>query len=128
MSNTHCLIVDDSDVVRRVTRHMLGAIGIDASEAVNGLDALDRCSKAMPDVILLDWIMPVQGGLECLQALRRLPGGDSAAVIYCTSENDPVEFARALAAGATDILVKPFSREMLRLKLASAGVICDPRS
>ena len=123
MSNKQCLIVDDSDIVRRVAKHMLSAMGVDATEAVNGLDALDRCSKAMPDAILLDWIMPVQGGLECLQALRRLPGGGAAKVIYCTSENDPAEFARAMAAGATDVIVKPFNREMLRQKLESAGVI-----
>lgn len=123
MPNKRCLIVDDSEVVRRVIKHMLGAMGVEASEAVNGLDALDRCSKSMPDAILLDWMMPVQSGFECLQSLRRLAGSEAAAVIYCTTENDPAEFARALAAGASDVLVKPYNREMLRQKLESLGVL-----
>lgn len=123
MPNKHCLVVDDSDVVRRITKHMLGACGLEATEAVNGEDALDRCRHAMPDAIILDWMMPVLSGYECLQSLRRLPGGRQPAILYCTSVNDPAVIGRALEAGADDVILKPYNRETLRTKLASLGVI-----
>ena len=128
MSNKHCLVVDDSDVVRRVTKHMLGALRFDASDAVSGYDALECCRKSMPDAILLDSSMPALSGptqtsLECLQSLRRMPGGKAPIVLYCTAENDPAEFARAIQAGATDVLVKPFDREALRQKLIAVGLL-----
>ena len=123
MPNKHCLIVDDSDVIRRVTNQMLTALGLQATEAVNGEDALERCRQTMPDAIVLDWIMPVLSGLDCLQLLRRMPGGRRPAIIYCTTVNDPAEVARALAAGADDVIVKPYDREALRQKLVGLGVI-----
>ena len=123
MNTKHCLIVDDSDVIRRITKHMLNALRLDSSEAVNGHDALVLCRKAMPDAILLDWSMPVLGGLDTLQSLRRLPGGTAPVVFYCMTENDATETARALAAGATDILLKPYDREALRQKLINAGLL-----
>ena len=123
MARKHCLIVDDSDVIRRVTKHMLGALQFETSEAMNGHEAVECCRKAMPHAIMLDWAMPVLSGIESLQSLRRLPGGDAAVIIYCTTENDPAEFARARRAGADDVIVKPYNREMLREKLMAAGLM-----
>ena len=123
MPTKQCLIVDDSEAVRRIVKHMLAAMGLSSAEAANGHEALNVCGTAMPDAILLDWVMPTLSGLDCLQAIRRMPGGDQPAVIYCTSENSPAEFARALAAGANEVIVKPFNREALRQRLASVGVL-----
>lgn len=117
MPKKECLIVDDSDVIRRITRHMLGSMPFTTFEAVNGHDALSRCAKSMPDVILLDWLMPELAGLACLQSLRKLPGGGRPRVIYCLSANDPLEINRAMQAGADDTIIKPFDRETLRQKL-----------
>ena len=119
----HCLIVDDSDVIRRVLKHMLAALRIEATEAVDGQDAIERCRDRMPDAILLDWSMPNLSGLDFLAFLRRQPGGDKPVVLYCPTESDPADIARALSAGADDILVKPFDRQDLQQKLVSAGVI-----
>ena len=52
-----------------------------------------------------------------------LPGGDKAVVIYCATENNSSEIARALSAGADDYVMKPFDRESLRTKLAAGGVL-----
>ena len=123
MSNKHCLIVDDSDLIRRVAKQLLNALHFDTSEAVDGADALARCRMAMPDAILLDWSLPELSGLDCLHALRLLPGGDRPVIVYCTTDNDPVEFRRARNAGANEVLVKPYDRAMLRQKLIDAGVI-----
>jgi two-component system, chemotaxis family, chemotaxis protein CheY len=123
MPQKHCLIVDDNDVIRRVLVHMLGALQFHTTEAINGFDAINRCRASMPDVILLDWSMPDGSGIEALQSLRRLPGGKDPVVLYCITENDPDDIARARAAGAFDVLLKPFNRQAVREKLELAGLL-----
>lgn len=67
----HCMVVDDSGVIRKVARRILEEMKFETSEAVDGKDALDKCRVGMPDAILLDWNMPVMSGLEFLKALRQ---------------------------------------------------------
>ena len=59
-----CLIVDDSKVIRKVARHILEALEFSVEEASDGKEALDHCETSMPDVVLLDWNMPVMSGME----------------------------------------------------------------
>lgn len=80
---TRCLVIDDSRVLRRLHRQLLGRLGIDCIEADNGAAALDACRQIMPDLILVDWNMPHMDGLEFLRALRRLPNGHSPKAIVC---------------------------------------------
>ena len=68
----HCLIVDDSRVIRKVSRHIVESFEFEVTEAENGQDALARCEEGMPDLILLDWNMPVMNGIEFIFELRRL--------------------------------------------------------
>ena len=65
-----CLVVDDSKVVRMVARKILEELGFAVSEAEDGQVALDMSMQSMPDVVLLDWNMPVMSGIEYLRALR----------------------------------------------------------
>ena len=67
--------------------------------------------------------MPGMEGFECLQALRRLPGGTAPRVIYAMSENNPNVMLRAIQAGADAVIVKPFNRLMLQYKLEILGII-----
>jgi CheY-like chemotaxis protein len=71
----HCLIVDDSRVIRKVSSHIVEGFGFEVSEAENGLVALERCREKMPDLVLLDWNMPVMSGIEFIVALREMEGG-----------------------------------------------------
>lgn len=68
----HCLVVDDSSVIRKVARRILEDLSFEISEAEDGGAALDACRKHMPDAVLLDWNMPVMDGLEFLGQLRKL--------------------------------------------------------
>lgn len=119
----HCLVVDDSKVIRKVARHLLESMNFEVSEAENGREAVELCVERMPDAVLLDWQMPVMSGLEFLGALRLATKGERPHIIYCTTENDPAEISRAFIGGADDYLLKPFDRETLTAKLAAAQLI-----
>jgi two-component system, chemotaxis family, chemotaxis protein CheY len=116
-----CLIVDDSRVIRKVSRHILETLGFCVDEAENGKLALDACEKAMPDVVLLDWNMPVMTGIEFLVHLRRRPGGARPKVVFCTTENDVAHIRQAIEAGADEYVMKPFDHETLQIKLQLVG-------
>ena len=116
-----CLIVDDSRVIRRVSRHIVEALGLSVDEAEDGQQALDKCDSAMPDLILLDWNMPVMSGIEFITKLRRRPGGDVPKVIFCTTENDVAHIREAISAGADEYVMKPFDHETLQIKLQLVG-------
>lgn len=114
-----CLIVDDAAVIRKVARHLLERLHYHVTEAENGGEAVEACRTEMPDVILLDWHLPDMPTLDVLSVLRSNHPIRRPFVIYLTTDNDPVDIARALAAGADDYLLKPFTRESLELKFKS---------
>jgi two-component system chemotaxis response regulator CheY len=118
-----CLVVDDSRVVRKVSRRILEEIGFDVAEAADGVEALAWCRAAMPEAILLDWNMPVMDGLEFLLQLRKEPGGDRPVVVFCTVENDTDHIARALEAGAIEFIMKPFDSDIIESKFVEAGLL-----
>lgn len=119
----HCLVADDSAAIRKVMRSILEELRFDVSEAENGLEALDVCRKRMPDVVLLDWNMPVMDGLEFLVALRAQAGGQGPKVIFCSTARDAEQIVRAMTAGASEYLVKPFDRPLLESKFEEVGVL-----
>jgi len=117
-----CLVVDDSKVIRKVARHILETLDFTVAEAVDGRDALTQCYETLPDVILLDWNMPVMSGMEFLRALRQsdLPGRPK--VVFCTTENGMGHIRAAIEAGADEYVMKPFDRETLESKLQIVGL------
>lgn len=115
-----CLIVDDSRVIRKVARRIVESLRYEVTEAADGLEALAVCRSAMPEIVLLDWYMPVMDGLEFLRRLRSLPEGDAAIVVVCSSETDASRIAEALAAGADEYVMKPFDADILAAKLDEA--------
>jgi two-component system chemotaxis response regulator CheY len=121
MSN-HCLIVDDSAVIRKVARRILEGMNFTITEAEDGSKALDICSVHMPDAILLDWNMPVMDGYEFLKVLRTVENGKKPKVVFCTTENDVAHIARAMHAGADEYIMKPFDREILSVKFNEIGL------
>lgn len=118
----HCMIVDDSDVIRKVARRLLENHEVMISEAENGQDALERCRARMPDAILVDWHMPVMSGTDFIVALRLEKEGKKPHIIYCTSENNSDDIARAVGSGANDVLIKPFDRDSFDAKFFEAGI------
>ncbi|WP_421729519.1 response regulator [Brevundimonas sp.] len=118
-----CLIVDDSRIIRKVARRILENLRFEIDEAADGAEALTYCASVMPDVILLDWNMPVMDGLTFLRRLREQPGGKTPKVLFCTIETAPERIAEALTAGADDYVMKPFDGEILHSKLMEVGAV-----
>ena len=117
------LVVDDSNVIRKVARRILESMNFEVSEAQDGAEALEICRKRLPDVVLLDWNMPNMDGIQFLRTLRKMPGGDKPKVVFCTTENDVGHIARALHAGADEYIMKPFDKEIVEAKFHQVGII-----
>lgn len=118
-----CLIVDDSKVIRKVARHILETMQFEVAEAADGQEALDHVAEIKPDVILLDWNMPIMSGMDFLRAYRSMNAGPSAKVIFCTTENGIGHIQAAIDAGADEYVMKPFDRETIESKLQILGCI-----
>jgi len=117
-----CLVVDDSRVIRKVARRILEDLGFDVAEAADGAEALAWCRTCMPDVVLLDWNMPVMNGLEFLRRLRKEPGGEAPKVVFCTVENEIPAIREALESGADEYIMKPFDSDIVASKFVEAGL------
>ena len=119
----YCLVVDDSNVIRKVARRILEDLDFDIDEACDGLEALNKCRERMPDAILLDWKMPEMDGLEFLVALRKEDGGDQPKVVFCTTENDISHIMKAMRNGANEYIMKPFDKEIVEAKFSEIGLV-----
>ncbi|MBA1154698.1 response regulator [Microvirga mediterraneensis] len=120
---SYCLIIDDSRVIRKVSRDIVESLDFRVAEAENGEAGLKACKAEMPDVILLDWNMPVMDGYSFLKALRATPEGRTPKVVFCTTENGLDHITRALEAGADEYVMKPFDRDILAAKFQELGVL-----
>jgi two-component system chemotaxis response regulator CheY len=115
------LIVDDALVMRKI----IGSIAVEAgwtvsAEAENGQKALDAYKAQKPDLVTMDLVMPVMGGLEALRLIRDFDPQARIVVISAVDQKHALE--EAIEAGAADFIVKPFDRAYVRKtfeKLAS---------
>lgn len=115
------LVVEDDNLMRTLLRAMLAEMGFtDVTEADDGDTALTSCGKYLPDIILLDWEMPRLDGMTFISALRGMNGGNRVKIIMCTHRDDFADISHALDAGADDFIMKPFSLDILRSKIAIA--------
>lgn len=101
------LLIEDQKAVRLQLRQHLEAIGYRVEEAIDGQSGLDAYIRLLPDVVLLDALMPVMDGFTCCKQLSNLPIADHAPVLMITSLGDAASVDRAFAVGATDYVTKP---------------------
>jgi len=117
------LVVDDSKPSRSILVRILRDLRFDCTEAANGLEALAVIStSARPDLITINWHMPVMDGIELLRRLRAAPEHRDLKLLMVSTESDQDHVAAAIAAGANDFLAKPFTSEALARKLVSLGI------
>jgi two-component system chemotaxis response regulator CheY len=120
----NAIVIDDSSAMRMILRRTLGALGFHVVEAVNGRDALDKLNALdyVPDVALVDWNMPEMDGLTFLQTVRDDPKFLRLTLLMCTTESEQSQIVRALAAGAHEYLIKPFTADAVAEKLELLGL------
>lgn len=117
----HALVIDDSRAMRKVLSKILVDLGFSVIEAGNGQEALDRMQAEAVDLALIDWNMPVMNGYEFLQAVRARPSWAQVRLMMVTTETGIEEMTKALAAGADEYVMKPFTRSDLVSKLGLMG-------
>jgi CheY-like chemotaxis protein len=113
------LIVEDDPDLRELLSYELAHEGFGVDAAERGAEALRICQRRVPDLILLDLMLPDYSGIEICQALRRWPETQDVPIIFltaCGSESDRI---RGLEVGANDYMSKPFSMRELVLRVQS---------
>jgi two-component system chemotaxis response regulator CheY len=119
----HCLVVDDSRVVRKAARRFMEGFGFTVREAADGQEALAACRDLLPEIVLLDWNMPVMDGLSFLKAARAEFDPEHPVIMLCTTEIAMERIMAALEAGAQEYVMKPFDAEILGGKLEQLGLL-----
>ncbi len=119
----HALVVDDSDIIRKILTAYLQKLGFEVTSAINGREALEqlyRMEKA--DIALVDWNMPEMDGIAFLREVRANVQYNALPVMMVTTNSELAHVAQALEAGANEYIMKPFTADMLREKLELLGV------
>lgn len=121
--STQVLIVDDYDFIREQIHGYLTELGFTNITSVeNGKEAFDRLMNPdLPQIglVILDRQMPVMDGIELLKKIRDEIDLVSLPVIFCTSINDRAGILEAISAGATNYIVKPFTKDILTQKIST---------
>ena len=118
------LVIDDSRAMRRIVSAALEGFGYETRQAAHGQEALDVLHEGyLPDLCTIDWNMPVMDGLQFVAAVRSNPAWRALTLMMVTSESEQSQIVRALAAGAHEYVIKPFTADALSDKLALLGLL-----
>lgn len=103
------LVVEDEEAIVALLRYNLERAGFEVCEAGDGEEAVLAANERKPDLILLDWMLPVTSGLEVCRRIRRTPEVRSTPIIMLTARGEEGDKIRGLDSGADDYIAKPFS-------------------
>lgn len=118
------LIIDDSRAMRSILARTLDGLGFDVETAGNGAEALELVEQGwLPDVALVDWNMPVMDGLEFVVKVRDNREWRGITLMMVTTESEHSQIVRALAAGAHEYVMKPFTSDAIGDKLSMLGLL-----
>jgi two-component system, chemotaxis family, chemotaxis protein CheY len=119
------IVIDDSKAMRLILRRILTKVGFEVVEAADGQEALDLLAGPAdpPELALVDWNMPRVDGLEFVKLARREARMRAMTMVMVTSESEQEQIVRALAAGAAEYLLKPFTEGDVLEKLALLGLV-----
>ncbi|PZR54154.1 response regulator [Xylanimonas oleitrophica] len=118
------LVIDDSRAMRRIVSGILKDLGLEPYEAEHGQAALALLEDGLdPALACVDWNMPVMDGLTFVTSVRARPQWRSMTLMMVTTESEQSQIVRALAAGAHEYLIKPFTPDAMRAKLEILGLV-----
>ncbi|GAB4070453.1 phosphate regulon transcriptional regulator PhoB [Ancylobacter sonchi] len=106
---TNILIVEDEEPLTLLLRYNLEAEGYSVESVARGDEAETRLREKVPDLVLLDWMLPGLSGIELCRRLRARPETERMPILMLTARGEETERVRGLATGADDYVVKPFS-------------------
>jgi two-component system, chemotaxis family, chemotaxis protein CheY len=117
------LVVDDSRVMRTILTRVLTGMNFTVVQAGDGAEALQLLEDGVrPDVALVDWNMPVMDGLTFIKRCRANPEYRDLLLMMVTTESEQSQIVRALAAGAHEYVIKPFTEEDIAQKFEVLGL------
>jgi two-component system chemotaxis response regulator CheY len=117
------LIIDDSKAMRSILGRMLRGLDFEVVEAANGREALEQLQgRGKFDIALVDWNMPEMNGFEFIRAVRAEQMYDGVLLMMVTTETEMGNVVRALAAGANEYVMKPFTQDVILEKLRIFGM------
>ena len=111
------LIVEDEAALATMLRYNLEKQGYRVEEAGDGQEALTRIAEVQPDLVLLDWMLPVMSGIEVCRQIRRRPATRDLPVIMVTARTEDQDAVRGLNTGADDYIGKPFNMDALLARI-----------
>jgi len=111
------LVVEDDKISRLMLRQVLEREGYHVEEATDGMQAVSTYERLLPDLILMDAVMPVMDGFEACAAIKKLPTGNTTPVLIITALDDEESVERAFNAGASDYIHKPIHWAVLRQRV-----------
>lgn len=117
LSKPLVLVVEDEAALATMLRYNLEKQGFRVEEAADGQEALTRISEAQPDLVLLDWMLPVMSGIEVCRQIRRRPNTRDLPVIMVTARTEDQDAVRGLNTGADDYVTKPFNMDALLARM-----------
>jgi two-component system chemotaxis response regulator CheY len=118
------LVIDDSRTMRRIVSSVLADLGYETVEAADGQQALDALEVGDEfQLACIDWNMPVMDGLTFVTKVRENRAWRGITLMMVTTESEHGQIVRALAAGAHEYLIKPFTPDALRDKLELLGLL-----
>jgi two-component system phosphate regulon response regulator PhoB len=122
------LIVEDEAALVTMLRYNLEKAGFAVCEAGDGEEALVQIVERRPDVVLLDWMLPLVSGIEVCRQIRRAPHSRTLPVIMLTARGEEGDRVRGLDSGADDYVVKPFSPSELIARMRAVMRRTQPSS
>jgi len=111
------LVVEDEAALATMLRYNLERQGFRVDEATDGQEAITRIAESQPDLVLLDWMLPVMSGIEVCRQIRRRPATRDLPVIMVTARTEDGDAVRGLNTGADDYITKPFSMDALLARM-----------
>ena len=124
------MVIDDSRAMRLILKRIVAQLGFDVVEAGNGQEAMDYLKAnvldgdgEIPGLALVDWNMPEMIGVEFVTAVRAEPRLRGMTLMMVTTESEQSQIVRALASGAHEYVIKPFTPDAIIDKLALLGLV-----
>ncbi len=125
------MVIDDSRAMRLILKRIVAQLGFDVVEAANGQEAMDYLAgvleagdeSKLPGLALVDWNMPEMNGLEFVTAVRADQRLRNMTLMMVTTESEQSQIVRALASGAHEYVIKPFTPDAIIDKLTLLGLV-----